>query len=70
MDFLIHWPPGPVVATVQCQGLQRTGKARGEERRSSNTTEDLNDVTFMLECWLEQRLTRSRIIRPRTSRVT
>ena len=21
MDFLIHWPPGPVVATVQCQGL-------------------------------------------------
>ena len=22
MDFLIHWPPGPVVATVQCQGLQ------------------------------------------------
>ena len=23
MDFLIHWPPGPVVATVQCQGLIR-----------------------------------------------
>ena len=23
MDFLIHWPPGPVVATVQCQGLAR-----------------------------------------------
>ena len=22
VDFLIHWPPGPVVATVQCQGLQ------------------------------------------------
>ena len=22
MDFLIHWPPGPVVATVQCQGLR------------------------------------------------
>ena len=22
MDFLIHWPPGPVLATVQCQGLQ------------------------------------------------
>ena len=22
MDFLIHWPPGPVVATVQCQGLE------------------------------------------------
>ena len=21
VDFLIHWPPGPVVATVQCQGL-------------------------------------------------
>ena len=21
MDFLIHWPPGPMVATVQCQGL-------------------------------------------------
>ena len=21
MDFLIHWPLGPVVATVQCQGL-------------------------------------------------
>ena len=21
MDFLIHWPPGPVVAAVQCQGL-------------------------------------------------
>ena len=21
MDFLIHWPPGPVVPTVQCQGL-------------------------------------------------
>ena len=21
MDFLIHWPPGLVVATVQCQGL-------------------------------------------------
>ena len=21
MDFLIHWPPGPVVATVECQGL-------------------------------------------------
>ena len=21
MDFLIHWPPGPVVATVQCQSL-------------------------------------------------
>ena len=21
MDFLIHWPPGPVVTTVQCQGL-------------------------------------------------
>ena len=21
LDFLIHWPPGPVVATVQCQGL-------------------------------------------------
>ena len=21
MDFLFHWPPGPVVATVQCQGL-------------------------------------------------
>ena len=21
MDFLIHWPPGPVVATVQCQGM-------------------------------------------------
>ena len=23
VDFLIHWPPGPVVATVQCQGLYR-----------------------------------------------
>ena len=23
VDFLIHWPPGPVVATVQCQGLDR-----------------------------------------------
>ena len=23
VDFLIHWPPGPVVATVQCQGLLR-----------------------------------------------
>ena len=22
MDFLIHWPLGPVVATVQCQGLR------------------------------------------------
>ena len=22
VDFLIHWPPGPVVATVQCQGLR------------------------------------------------
>ena len=22
VDFLIHWPPGPVVATVQCQGLK------------------------------------------------
>ena len=22
MDFLIHWPPGPVVATVQWQGLR------------------------------------------------
>ena len=21
VDFLIHWPPGPVVATVQCHGL-------------------------------------------------
>ena len=21
VDFLIHWPPGPVVAKVQCQGL-------------------------------------------------
>ena len=21
VDFLIHWPPGSVVATVQCQGL-------------------------------------------------
>ena len=21
MDFLIHWHPGPVFATVQCQGL-------------------------------------------------
>ena len=21
VDFLIHWPPGPVVATVQCQGV-------------------------------------------------
>ena len=26
MDFLIHWPPGPVVATVQCQGLCRRAK--------------------------------------------
>ena len=24
MDFLIHWPPGPVVATVQCKGLPFT----------------------------------------------
>ena len=30
MDFLIHWPPGPVVATVQCQGLMRSqGKRPG-----------------------------------------
>ena len=27
MDFLIHWPPGPVVATVQCQGLQGVRKS-------------------------------------------
>ena len=26
MDFLIHWPPGPVVATVQCQGLNCPGR--------------------------------------------
>ena len=26
MDFLIHWPPGPVVATVQCQGLHTLHK--------------------------------------------
>ena len=26
MDFLIHWPPGPVVATVQCQGLEVVGE--------------------------------------------
>ena len=25
VDFLIHWPPGPVVATVQCQGLYLHG---------------------------------------------
>ena len=25
MDFLIHWLPGPVVATVQCQGLTSAG---------------------------------------------
>ena len=30
MDFLIHWPPGPVVATVQCQGLQ--GRSISRER--------------------------------------
>ena len=26
VDFLIHWPPGPVVATVQCQGLRDVHK--------------------------------------------
>ena len=31
MDFLIHWPPGPVVATVQCQGLDSWQCQRARE---------------------------------------
>ena len=34
MDFLIHWPPGPVVATVQCQGLEsERERERGRKSR-------------------------------------
>ena len=29
MDFLIHWPPGPVVATVQCQEGNDTVNVQG-----------------------------------------
>ena len=32
MDFLIHWPPGPVVATVQCQGLQLEDRLEHEHQ--------------------------------------
>ena len=41
MDFLIHWPPGPVVATVQCQGLacMRTLRRHVHHQAGANCTD-------------------------------
>ena len=36
VDFLIHWPPGPVVATVQCQGLSCS-----EHRETKDTSKNV-----------------------------
>ena len=48
MDFLIHWPPGPVVATVQCQGLKGdvcAGVPPGSDRLSRSKAVDFRART-------------------------
>ena len=52
MDSLIHWPPGPVVATVQCQGL-------GWVSRSQIVSQNLRSICdkHTIKLRLEKRVT-------------
>ena len=48
MDFLIHWPPGPVVATVQCQDRSTVG-SKNPSRISTKMCETLIQCVAMLQ---------------------
>ena len=47
-EELIHWPPGPVVATVQCQGLLVASgrQQRAGGIRASVASDDHHDIQF------------------------
>ena len=47
MDFLIHWPPGPVVATVQCQGLVSTTVIIASCLGSTTSNRVINEVHYI-----------------------